>query len=72
MSGAIATIVSLMFLAWTREIVQGFFGLFKVGAESEAVHVTSIVWAVSFIYILDFSINTSTYRFVHVVLNHSH
>ncbi|KAH0014338.1 hypothetical protein KCU78_g8718, partial [Aureobasidium melanogenum] len=56
--GALATMVSLVLLAWTKEIVRNFFGLFKVDAESQTVHVVSIVWAVSFIYILDFSINT--------------
>ncbi|THX73331.1 hypothetical protein D6D04_08581 [Aureobasidium pullulans] len=57
-AGALATIISLVLLAWTKEIVQNFFALFQVGAESQTVHVVSIVWAVSFIYILDFSINT--------------
>jgi solute carrier family 45 protein 1/2/4 len=60
--GAIATIISLVLLAWTKEIVRNFFAIFKVGAESQTVHVVSIVWAVSFIYILDFAINTSMSR----------
>ena len=63
-AGALATIISLVLLAWTKEIVQNFFALFQVGAESQTVRVVSIVWAVSFIYILDFSINTSTYCFL--------
>ncbi|KAK4983395.1 hypothetical protein LTR66_000039 [Elasticomyces elasticus] len=55
--GAIATIVSLMCLAWTKEIVGGFLHLFGVSREARGVYITAIVFAVAFIYILDFSIN---------------
>ncbi|ROW12313.1 hypothetical protein VMCG_00466 [Cytospora schulzeri] len=56
--GAAATIVSLMILAWTRDIVRGFLGLFGADPESNGVKVTTIVVAVVWVYILDFAINT--------------
>ncbi|KAF2238556.1 hypothetical protein EV356DRAFT_440121 [Viridothelium virens] len=55
--GAIATSISLMALSWTRDIVGGFLSLFGADPASKGVKVTAIVWAVLFIYILDFSIN---------------
>ena len=57
-AGALATAVSLLCLAWTREIVHGFLGLFGADPESHGVHVSSIVFAIVFVYILDFAINT--------------
>ncbi len=56
--GAAATIVSLLCLAWTREMVGGFLGLFGGKPEDKGVKVCIIVVAVAFVYILDFSINT--------------
>jgi solute carrier family 45 protein 1/2/4 len=56
--GSIATVVSLMCLAWVREAVGGLLGLFGADRASEGVKVTIIVIAVFFVYILDFSINT--------------
>ncbi|PBP28734.1 general alpha-glucoside permease [Diplocarpon rosae] len=56
--GGIATILSLLCLAWVREIVGGILGLFGAGRDSEGVKITTIVVAVCFVYILDFSINT--------------
>ncbi|KAF1957392.1 hypothetical protein CC80DRAFT_43611 [Byssothecium circinans] len=55
--GAIATILCLMSLAWAKEIVSGFFGIF--GADSEGIFVqTSVLFfAVLFVYVLDFAIN---------------
>ncbi|KAK3322179.1 major facilitator superfamily domain-containing protein [Apodospora peruviana] len=58
LAGTVATILSLMFLAWTREIVAGFFGLFGVDPESHGVKIMIIITAVVWIYILDFAINT--------------
>lgn len=55
--GAIATIASLMILAWTREIVAGFLSIFGVSKDSQGTQTTAIVLAVLMIYILDFSIN---------------
>lgn len=56
--GAVATILSLLCLAWTREIVSLVLGVFGVGPESKEVKMTTIVAAVIGIYVLDFAINT--------------
>jgi solute carrier family 45, member 1/2/4 len=60
--GAIATIVSLMFLSWTKEIVGGFYRALGVDPESGFVKYSIIVTAVLWVYILDFAINTGTSR----------
>lgn len=60
--GSTATAVSLLALAWVREIVGGFLGLFGADRESEGVRVSIIVVAVLFVYILDLSINTGRFR----------
>ncbi|CZS93899.1 related to sugar transporter [Rhynchosporium graminicola] len=57
-AGGLATIGSLLALAWVRELVGGFLGLFGASRESEGVKIAIIVFAVGFVYILDFSINT--------------
>ncbi|EGE87000.1 hypothetical protein RJZ56_003166 [Blastomyces dermatitidis] len=56
--GGIATIISLLALAWTREIVGGVLGIFGVPFRSTGVKVTSIVVATILMYCLDFAINT--------------
>lgn len=56
--GGLATIISLLALAWVREIVGGILGLFGTSRDSEGMKITTIVIAVGFVYILDFSINT--------------
>ncbi|CAG9937862.1 unnamed protein product [Clonostachys rosea f. rosea IK726] len=56
--GALATIVSLLFLSWTKEIVTGFLGLFGADPQSAGVQNSVIVVAVIGIYVLDFAINT--------------
>lgn len=56
--GAGATIVSLLMLAWTREIVGGFLGLFGAERISQFVKTAIIVFAVIWVYVLDFAINT--------------
>lgn len=61
LGGAAATIVSLMILAWTKDIVGGFLGLFGADPASHGVKVTTIVFAVIWVYILDFAINTGKY-----------
>lgn len=61
-AGAAATILSLLALAWVREIVGGFLGLFGADRESKGVRVTIIVVAVIFVYLLDFAINTGMNR----------
>lgn len=55
--GAIATVISLLALAWTRELIGGILGIFGVPNDSQATATTSIVFAVTMIYVLDFSIN---------------
>ncbi|ODH38432.1 hypothetical protein ACO22_02333 [Paracoccidioides brasiliensis] len=56
--GGIATIISLLALAWAREIVGGVLGIFGVPFRSTGVKVTSIVLATILMYCLDFAINT--------------
>ncbi|TVY50887.1 General alpha-glucoside permease [Lachnellula cervina] len=56
--GAAATIISLLALAWVREIVGGFLGLFGADSDSRGVKTSIIVVAVLFVYLLDFAINT--------------
>lgn len=60
-AGSTATIISLLALAWAREIVGGFLGIFGADRASEGVKVSIIVFAVLWVYILDFSINTGMY-----------
>jgi solute carrier family 45 protein 1/2/4 len=57
-AGGAATVVALLALAWTREMVRGFLGLFGVASDSNSVKVTAIVIAILFMYVLDFAINT--------------
>lgn len=57
--GGLATIISLMILAWTREIVGGILGIFGVEKDSRTMSVTVMVFAVFLIYVLDFAINVS-------------
>lgn len=59
LGGAAATIVSLLALAWTKEVVGGFLGIFGAKKDDPGVKVTTIVVAVLFVYVLDFAINTS-------------
>lgn len=61
LSGTAATILSLLALAWVREIVSGLLSLFGVDRESHGVKTSIIVVAVFLVYILDFAINTGTY-----------
>ena len=58
LAGTAATIISLVALAWTREIIRGILGLFGANPESQGVKVSSIIFAILFVYILDFAINT--------------
>ena len=57
LGGATATILSLLALAWTREIVGGFLGIFGADPNSAGVKSTSIAYATILVYVLDFSIN---------------
>jgi solute carrier family 45, member 1/2/4 len=57
--GAAATILSLMILAWAKELVSGFLGLFGADKESAGVKTSVMLFAVLFVYVLDFAINVS-------------
>lgn len=57
--GALVTIVSLICLAWAREIVATVLGIFGVDQQAKAINTVAIVFAILLIYILDFAINTS-------------
>lgn len=59
--GGAATVFCLLALAWIREIVGGFLGVFGVESRSEGVKVTTIVLATILMYGLDFAINTGVY-----------
>ncbi|CAK7204920.1 hypothetical protein SEUCBS139899_007682 [Sporothrix eucalyptigena] len=59
LGGAAATLVSLLCLAWVKEMVaMPLHALFGVDPASEGVRVAIIVAAVLWVYILDFAINT--------------
>jgi len=56
--GSVATVISLLALAWVRELVGGFLSLFGVDPASEGTKVVVIVAATVIMYCLDFAINT--------------
>ncbi|WZH44875.1 major facilitator superfamily domain-containing protein [Fusarium acuminatum] len=56
--GSIATILSLLFLAWAKEIVAGASNILGFDPLSQGVKTTTIVVAVIGVYVLDFAINT--------------
>ncbi|KAI1355850.1 major facilitator superfamily domain-containing protein [Xylaria sp. FL0043] len=58
LGGAAATTFAYMFLAWIREIVGGFLGLFGADPQSEGVKTVIIIVAVIWIYVLDVAVNT--------------
>jgi solute carrier family 45 protein 1/2/4 len=60
-AGALATIFSLLMLAWTRDICKSITGLFGADATSDGTKNFTIVVAVFLVYILDFAINTGEY-----------
>lgn len=59
--GGLATIFSLLVLAWTREIVGGFLSIFGVDYQSRTVSLTTMIFAVVLVYVLDFAINVRKY-----------
>lgn len=56
--GSAATIVTLLALAWVRELVGGFLSVFGVDPLAEGTKITVIVMATILMYCLDFAINT--------------
>ena len=55
--GAIATVISLLALAWAKELV-GAVTTISGGGAAEAIKLGTIMFAVTMIYVLDFAINT--------------
>src|ERR1700753_2651922 len=55
--GATLGMVSLMVLAWARELVGGFLGVFGADPKSTGVTVTIAIFAVILIYIFDVALN---------------
>jgi solute carrier family 45 protein 1/2/4 len=64
LAGTGATILSLLALAWAREVVGGFLGIFGAERDSQGVKTSIIVFAVLFVYVLDFAINTGKFLMV--------
>lgn len=60
--GGLATILALMVLAWTREIVGGFLSIFGVDYYSPTVSLITLILAVILVYVLDFAINVRKYH----------
>lgn len=58
LAGAGATAITLLLLAWAREIVQGFLSIFGADPGSRGVQVSSIVFATALVYMLDVGVNT--------------
>lgn len=56
--GALATVASLMWLAWSREMVYGIFHLFSNTPSETAMRNVTIAQATALMWLLDFSINT--------------
>ncbi|KAI4192085.1 MAG: hypothetical protein LQ346_004494 [Caloplaca aetnensis] len=56
--GATATLVGFLALAWTREIVRGFLGIFGADPDSQFVKNASICFAIGWLCLLDVAINT--------------
>ncbi|CAG8013181.1 unnamed protein product [Penicillium salamii] len=56
--GGVATIISLLALAWVKEIVGGFLSIFGADPASSGVKVSIIIMATIIMYALDFAINT--------------
>lgn len=59
--GGTVTVISLLALAWIREIVGILLWIFGVDAQSDKVQVAAIAAAMILMYCLDFAINTSEY-----------
>jgi solute carrier family 45 protein 1/2/4 len=60
--GATVGMVSLMILAWAREIVGSVLSLFGADPKSNGVSVSIALFAVILIYVYDFAINVCKYE----------
>ncbi|KAL4912507.1 hypothetical protein BDW62DRAFT_194376 [Aspergillus aurantiobrunneus] len=56
--GGAVTIVTLLALAWVREVIGGIFEIFGGDSKSEGAKITIIVVATIMMWCLDFAINT--------------
>jgi solute carrier family 45 protein 1/2/4 len=52
-----------MVLAWARELIGGFLGLFGASQDVQWVKNTVLLFAVLFVYVLDFAINVSKWGY---------
>jgi len=60
--GAISTMICLLAIAWTREIVGGVGALFGADDDSRGIQIARQGWAILLVYVLDFAINVSEYN----------
>lgn len=58
--GSAATVVSLLALAWVKEIVGGFLSIFGVDPASNGTRIVVIIMATIIMYSLDFAVNTGS------------
>lgn len=66
--GGIATVISLLGLAWVRELVGVVLVPFGVSTRSSGMKVTIIVVATIFMFCLDFAINTGEFTLYTLLL----
>ena len=62
--GGLATVVALLALAWVRELVGGFLGIFGADQASTGTKTAIIVFATILMYCLDFAIHTGRPVFI--------
>lgn len=60
--GGAATIISLLLLAWVKDIVGGFLSIFGVDPVSSGTKTTIMIVATLMMFCLDFAINTGGCR----------
>ena len=60
-AGGAATILTLLLLAWVKDIVGGFLSVFGVDPLSGGTKVTVMVVATLVMFCLDFAVNTGAY-----------
>lgn len=58
LGGAAATVLSLLALAWAREIVGALAAFFGTHPQNEKAIQGTIAFAILWIYLLDFAVNT--------------
>lgn len=65
--GSAVTVVSLLALAWVKDIVGGFLSIFGVDPQSHGTRTMIIVVATILMYCLDFAINTGMALFSEIL-----